>query len=635
MSYKPLSNEDDYPLDKDEGARTTPLEHFGSVDEDDELSDDTAKKVFVDEKHGGNGDHELSKSIGNVGPGFRIARYILTAMIFLTVAGLITGSIVLIITSPSCSPKLNWWQTSVIYQVYPQSFQDSGSGNTSGYGDLNGIRSRLDYLKDLGVEAIWLNPIYASPMVDNGYDVSDYRAINPRYGTMGDFHNLLSAVHQKNMRLLLDFVPNHTSDQHKWFQMCVANNSQHFCDYYVWRDSDSFGGPPNNWLSIFGGSAWTYVEAKDQYYLHQFYPEQPDLNYRNKNVKEEIKNILEYWLDMGIDGFRVDAVPFLLEDKEFRNESTNPDYNGTNPFDELIHNYTQNVLGVHAIVQEWRETVDCYSDSDDEKVFIGEVYSSVDTVMEYYGTKKDEFDFPFNFILIDTEAWNATAVREAIKEWWGALPKDAWSNWVLGNHDNPRIGTRVGLNLARALNMLLLTLPGTATSYYGDEIGMTNLEDLPVDGYDERDAERTPMQWNAEENAGFSNSTPWVPVVANYTTVNVEVQTNNNQSMLELYRMLVHLRKNEALKYARFNLLNTSENVIGYRRDKPDADNVAIVLINFANFAITEDISALEHVPKERKFRIAVSTWLNRTEIVDNAAVELGPFEGVVLLATL
>ena len=629
MSYKPLANEDDHPLDKDEGARTTPLEHFGNIDQDSELSDDNAQKLFVDEKHDNN---ELFKSVG---PGFKIARYILTSMIFLTVGGLIAGSIALIITSPSCSPKLTWWQTTVIYQVYPQSFQDSGSGSVAGYGDLNGIRSRLDYLKDLGIETIWLNPIYDSPMVDNGYDVSDYRAINPLYGTMGDFHELLSAVHQRNMRLLMDFVPNHTSDQHKWFQMCVVNNSQHFCDYYVWRDPDSFGGPPNNWLSVFGGSAWSYVETKNQYYLHQFYPEQPDLNYRNKNVKEEIKKILEYWLDKGVDGFRVDAVPFLLEDREFRNESIDPDYNGTNPFDELIHNYTQNVLGVHAVVQEWRETVDCYSDSDDEKVFIGEVYSSVDTVMEYYGKKKDEFDFPFNFILIEIEEWNANTVKEAIAKWWRALPEGAWSNWVLGNHDNPRIASRVGINLARALNMLLLTLPGTATSYYGDEIGMTNLEDLPDNGYDDRDAERTPMQWNAEENAGFSNSTPWVPVVANYTIVNVEAQKTDNHSMLELYHTLVHLRKNDALKYSRFNLLNmSSENVIGYRRDKPDADNVAIVLINFAGSAVTEDLSIVKHVPKERKFRIAASTWLNKTEIVDNTAVQLGPYEGIVLLAT-
>ena len=630
MSYKPLSNEDDYPLDKDEVARTTPLEHFSTIDQNGELSDDSAKKVFEDEKQ--SEDRELFKYSDNVGPGFKIARYILTAMIFLTVGGLIAGSIALIITSPSCSPKLTWWQTAVIYQVYPQSFQDSGSGQ-EGYGDLNGIIDRLDYLKDLGVETIWLNPIYDSPMVDNGYDVSDYRAINPLYGTMDDFNNLLSEVHQRNMKLLMDFVPNHTSDQHEWFQRCVANDSQYFCDYYVWRDPDDFDEPPNNWLSVFGGSAWTFVDSRQQYYLHQFYPQQPDLNYRNKNVKEEIKKILEYWLEKGVDGFRVDAVPFLIEDDEFRNESINPDYNGTNPFDELIHNYTQNVPGVHKVVQEWRQTVDCYSDSDDEKVFIGEVYSSVDTVMTYYGKKKDEFDFPFNFILIDIENWSAATIKQAISDWWKALPEDAWSNWVLGNHDNPRIATRVGLEPARALHMLLLTLPGTATSYYGDEIGMTNLEDLP-DGYDGRDAERTPMQWNADLNAGFSNSTPWVPVVANYTTVNVEAQNMDNQSMLELYCTLVQLRTNEALKYSRFVLLNTSGNVIGYKRDKPDADDVAIVLINFVNSSITEDISVLEQVPKGRQYTIAASTGLDRTGIANISAIELGPYEGVVLLAT-
>ena len=649
MTYRPLTNESptEYPKEKDEDAHsTTPLAHFGSSLDDDGISSDLIRRIVPDKasdspdnSEGENDEDELfqSSTVSATAPGFRIARIVLTILIFLIVGGLIAGSIVLIATSPSCPPQLKWWQTTVIYQVYPQSFLHTGSGQntTLAYGDLNGIRSQLDYLKNkLGVTSIWINPIYSSPMADNGYDVSDYYNINPLYGTMEQYDALLNAVHDRGMKLIMDFVPNHTSDKHPWFINCVNRSMSDYCDRYVWRSPNTTdGGPPNNWLSVFGGSAWTYVPSKDKYYLHQFYPQQPDLNHRNNKVKEEMTKILKFWLDKGIDGFRVDAVPFLLEDLEFRSEPENPDFNGTNQSDynSLLHIYTTNVRGVHTTVEDWRKTVDCYSEPDQEKVFIGEIYSDINTVMDYYGKKKVEFDFPFNFFLLGISEWNASAVREVVHKWWYAMPKGAWPNWVLGNHDNPRIGTRAGLSLAPALTLLLLTLPGTPTTYYGDEIGMTNLVNLP-EGHDERDAERTPMQWNSSINAGFSNSTPWVPVQANFTTVNVEVESNKTDSILELFCKLVHLRSNnEALKYARYIPLNSSDSVFAFKRDRENADNVALVLINFDNVEMTEDLSGSSDVPK-RDFYVAVSTLLNRNETVDLKNIKLAPYEGIVLI---
>ena len=650
MTYRPLANEE-YAKEKDEDTHsTTPLAHFGSSLDDPDITNELINKVIPDkepdggesdggESEGESDEDDLHKSttVSAAAPGFKIARIVLTILIFVIVIGLIAGSVVLIITSPSCPPQLTWWQTAVIYQVYPQSFQhtDTDENITAAYGDLKGIISRLDYLENtLGVTAVWINPIYASPMVDNGYDISDYYTIKPLYGTMQDFDTLLDELHSRNMKLIMDFVPNHTSDQHQWFQNCINTSNSEYCERYVWREPNSDGGPPNNWLSVFNGSAWNYSEHRQLYYLHQFHSEQPDLNHRNKKVKEEMKNVLKFWLDKGVDGFRVDAVPFLLEDLEFRDEPENPDFNGSNDSDynSLQHIYTTNVRGVHTIIEDWRKTVDCYSEPEQEKVFIGEVYSDVHTVMDYYGTKKKEFDFPFNFFLIGIQEWNATTVRDAVHKWWYALPNGAWPNWVLGNHDNPRIATRAGLNLARALNLLLLTLPGTPTTYYGDEIGMTNLVDLPEDHNDERDAERSPMQWNTTTNAGFSNSTPWLRVAANYSAVNVEVESNKNQSLLELFCKLIDLRShNEALKYSRYIPLNTSGNVYAFKRDKEHANNVAIVLINFDSVEVTEDLSELSDVPK-REYYIAVSTLLNRTEIVDLSSIHLAPHEGIVLI---
>ena len=647
MTYRPLKNESptEYPKEKDGDTHsTTPLAHFGSSLDDGDISNDLIQRIVPDKasdspenSEGENDEDELfqSSTVSATAPGYRIARYVLTILVFLTVAGLIAGSIVLIATSPSCPPQLKWWQTTVIYQVYPQSFQHTGSGQntTLAYGDLNGIRSRLDYLKNkLGVTTIWINPIYSSPMKDNGYDISDYYNINPLYGTMAQYNALLNAVHDRGMKLIMDFVPNHTSDKHPWFINCVNKSMSDYCDRYVWRSNATGGGPPNNWLSVFGGSAWTYVPLRGQFYLHQFYRQQPDLNHRNKDVKEEMTKILKYWLDKGIDGFRVDAVPFLLEDLEFRDEPENPDFNGTNQSDynSLQHIYTTNVRGVHTIVEDWRKTVDCYSEPDQEKVFIGELYSDVKTVMGYYGTKKVEFDFPFNFFLIGISEWNASTVRDAVHKWWYNMPKGAWPNWVLGNHDNPRIATRAGLNLTRALTLLLLTLPGTPTTYYGDEIGMTNLVDLP-EGHDKRDAERSPMQWNTSSNAGFSNSPPWVNVSVNYTTVNVEVESNRTDSIFELFRKLVHLRSNEALKYARYIPLDSTDNVFAFKRDKEHADNVALVLINFDNAEVTQNLYGSSDVPK-RDFFVAISTSLNRTETVNLRNITLAPYEGIVLI---
>jgi alpha-glucosidase len=465
-----------------------------------------------------------------------------------------------------------WWQRGTVYQVYPRSFMDS---NGDGIGDLEGIRSRLDYLEWLGVDAVWLSPIYPSPMADFGYDVADYTSVHPIFGSMRDFDNLLADAHRRGLRLILDLVPNHTSEQHPWFVESRASRDSAKRHWYLWREPAPDGSPPNNWLSVFGGSGWKWDEASGQFYYHAFLEQQPDLNWRNPAVRRAMYEVMAFWLGKGIDGFRVDVLWHLIKDAMFRDNPENPDYRpGDSPYNALLPVYSTDQPEVHEIVTEMRALLDTYG----ERVLIGEIYLPIGRLVSYYGAGGGGAHLPFNFQLI-TLPWNAKLISAAISEYEAALPLNGWPNWVLGNHDQHRIASRVGLPQARVAAVLLLTLRGTPTLYYGDEIGMRDGVILPEQVQDPqeknvpglglgRDPERTPMQWGPGRNAGFSSGTPWLPLAIDAAHANVETQKDDPRSMLTLYRRLLALRRAEpALSVGSFLPVPAPEEWIAYVRE--------------------------------------------------------------------
>ena len=362
----------------------------------------------------------------------------------------------------------HWWQRGLIYQIYPRSFADS---NGDGIGDLQGIISKLDHVRWLGVNAIWLSPLYSSPMVDFGYDVSDYTDIHPIFGTLKDFDALLAAAHRRGLKVILDFVPNHTSNQHPWFLQSRSSRHHPKRDWYLWRDPSANGGPPNNWLSTFGGSAWEWDAGTNQYYYHAYLKQQPDLNWRNPDVQSAMHRVMRFWLERGVDGFRVDVIWHLIKDELFRDNPVNPDYRpGQWPYQELLATYTTDRPEVHDIIAGMRRILDEY----DDRMMVGEIYLPVERLVTYYGTGGSGTHLPFNFQLIELP-WHAGTIAGAVDAYEASLPSNGWPNWVLGNHDKPRIASRIGPAQARVAATLLLTLRGTPTLYYGDEIGMQDV----------------------------------------------------------------------------------------------------------------------------------------------------------------
>ena len=578
---------------------------------------------------------------------YRYTRRCLLSSALLLMLGLLAAAIAMIAISPACpgaapSTDLLWWQSGIIYQCYPRSFQDS---NGSGNGDLNGIRSRLDYFEEIGIRAVWLNPIYPSPHMDNGYDIKNYTDIDSMYGNLSVFKSLLEDMHERGLKLILDFVPNHSSEDHPWFKESRSSRDSPKRDWYIWADGGKGEGPPNNWISVFGGSAWTYDNLTDQYYLHQYGSFQPDLNYTNSEVQEAMKDVLKFWLDLGVDGFRVDAVSHLLEDAKLRNETRNPAFTGkcttniSSPdcYHSLIHNLTTNYDGVHEVVRSWRLFLDSYSTPGNERFMVGEVYDTLNGVVSYYGKDNDEFNFPFNFILLKNTNWTGSHVSELVGEWLDRVPEGAWSNWVLGTHDNPRIASRAGVNLARALNMLLLTLPGTPTTYYGEEILMTDYYDAIDISDEERDKERTPMQWDTTCNAGFTSPTskPWLPIPTNHTTYNVQVETSDPHSSLSLYKKLTEIRSNySALQSSGYRHIHNcsdahdSTDVYSYLRSDPASNEELLVVINFSPEEKVVDIGGCGLF--ENPF-ILLSSNLNRTGGIDLSGVELRGGEALII----
>jgi len=530
----------------------------------------------------------------------------------------------------------DWWKCGIVYQVYPRSFQDS---NGDGIGDLGGIRARLDHLVSLGVDAVWISPIYPSPMADFGYDISDFCDIDPHFGTLDGFDALVQEAHARGLKLILDFVPNHTSDRHPWFVQSRSARNDPRRDWYIWRDPAPGGGPPNNWLSNFGGPAWAFDPATGQYYGHSFLKEQPDLNWSNPEVRAAMYEVLRFWLRRGVDGFRVDVLSQIIKDAEFRDNPPNPDFvEGQDPFFRWLMLYNTDLPEVQPIVAEMRRVVDAFSDTHSSRVLIGELYLPLTRLVAYYGLNAEGVlegvQLPFNFQLIETE-WQAARIARFVRDYEAALPAGAQPNWVLGNHDRSRIASRVGPRMARLAAMLLLTLRGTPTLYYGDEIGMTDVP-IPADEVQDpfeknkpgmglgRDPERTPMQWSAGEHAGFTTGTPWLRLAADWPTHNVEAQSHDAGSMLALYRRLIALRRAQpALNRGNYEALETEGEVLAYARNCEGQR--LVVLLNFG--ATSAPISPTLML---RQPIVLASTDPARAELI-NGLLVLAPHEGVVI----
>lgn len=483
-----------------------------------------------------------------------------------------------------------WWQRGVVYQIYPRSFQDS---NGDGIGDLKGILSRLDYLRWLGVDAVWLSPVYPSPMADFGYDVSDYIDIDPIFGTLADFDQLVSEIHRRDMKLIMDFVPNHTSDQHPWFLESRASKNNPKRDWYIWRDPASSGGPPNNWLSEFGGVAWTKDEWTDQYYYHAYLPQQPDLNYRNREVRAAMCDALRFWLDRGVDGFRLDTVHHLFEDEALRDNPPNPDFReGMSPTLTFERRHQVDLPETQEVIAAFRAITDSY----DDRAVIGEVYLPLEKVVGYYGTpERPGAHLPFNFHLIGA-TWKASTIADLIAHYESVLPPGCWPNWVLGNHDRSRVASRIGTVNAGLAAVLLLTLRGTPTLYYGDELGLSDVAipsaqiqdpwELRVPGFGYgRDPVRTPMPWNSSSTGDFTRGTPWLPLNEDIADKNVEAQRSDPRSLLRLYRDLLALRRREpALSIGVYGIVESRGDTLIYERIY--GDQRLTVALNFADSTV-------------------------------------------------
>ncbi|CAH2107034.1 unnamed protein product [Euphydryas editha] len=523
---------------------------------------------------------------------------------------------------------LEWWKTALIYQIYPRSFKDS---NGDGIGDLNGITEKLPYLKETGVDAIWLSPIYLSPMYDFGYDITDYREIAPEYGTMDDFKRLLSEAKKLGIRVVLDYVPNHTSNESDWF-IRSANRESGYEDYYVWTDgvNDTATGelkPPNNWVSQFRKSAWEFNSARGQYYLHQFVIGQPDLNYRNDKVQQEMKDVLRFWLDLGVSGFRVDAVNRLYEADPRNYGGRYPDeplsgINGTVPddYEYLNHIYTQDLNETYDVVYNWRDVLDEYIAIQGEyKIMMTEAYTDLNNMIRYYGTNTRNGSIPFNFSFLGdiNSSSNAWDIKVVIDKWMTYMPNGKTANWVNGNHDQSRLASRQGLERVDAMNMLALILPGVAITYQGEEIGMTDgyvswedTKDPQACNTDDninyykksRDPSRTPYHWDSSNNAGFSDTTgkTWLPVAENYRTVNLAKQMNDPKSHYQFYKDVVQVRRNAAVREGDLDTRALSEFVLVVTRLLPNYPGV-LGVVNLSEKSQELDLSSLQLLPDNLK----------------------------------
>ena len=509
--------------------------------------------------------------------------------------------------------KRTWWKESVVYQIYPRSFNDT-SGN--GVGDIRGIIEKLDYIKSLGVDAIWLCPIYESPNDDNGYDISHYRKIMPEFGTQEDFDELLEKMHDRGMKLIMDLVANHTSDEHDWFEESRKSKESPYRDYYFWRPGKN-GGPPNNWKSFFGGSAWEYDQTSDEYYLHLFTKKQPDLNWENPKVRKEIHDVVDYWFQKGVDGFRMDVISVISKRPGL------PD-SDADSFDETINKYYANGPKIHEYLQEMNKKVLSRYDI----MTVGEGPGiNLNNGIKYVHEDRNELNMVFHFghMFIhngpggkyDPIDIDLPTFKKVFNDWDEHLKEGGWGSIFLGNHDFSRMVSRFGNDKeyrqesAKLLATMLFTLRGTVYVYQGDEIGMTNVAYPSIEDYNDvethgawkdaleagkdmneflkivhsqsRDNARTPVQWNSSFNAGFTNTQPWIKVNENHTYINVENQEKEANSILNYYREMIKFRKeNLIFVYGDYESIDDSNpKIYAYRRWDESEDY--LVVHNFSD----------------------------------------------------
>ncbi len=526
-----------------------------------------------------------------------------------------------------------WWKSGVFYQIYPQSFKDS---NGDGIGDLNGIIEKLDYLAGLGIDCIWLSPVYQSPMADAGYDISDYRSIDPFFGTMKDFDLLLKEAHKKKIKIIMDLVINHTSNLHPWFIESRLSRNNPRRDWYIWHSGIN-GKPPNNWQGVFGGRAWEWDRKTKQFYLHSFLKEQPDLNWRNPAVKAAVFKGIKFWLDKGVDGFRLDVVNCYFKDAQFRN---NPFGLGPNlrPYDLQKHLYERDRPEMHPLLKELRKLINSYKD----RVLVGEVMaeSPGDPAMAagYLGKGSDKLHMSFDFSQVFMK-WNARKILNTIRTWYDATPAGGWPALAFSSHDQPRSFSRFSkgkdsISRAKAAAVLLLTLRGTPFIYYGEEIGMRNgiikrheIEDpiglhyWPVNKG--RDGERTPMQWSNKKNAGFSEAKPWLKVNPEYPETNAGSEEKNPSSLLNVYKKLIALRKqNPALHSGDWEQIKTGPAIIAYFRSS--GVQKMIIAVNLSNKKRFFKINDGE------RWKLIFSTHIRKESVIKNTA-GLQPYEALIL----
>lgn len=533
-----------------------------------------------------------------------------------------------------------WTDVNGIYQIYPRSFMDT-DGN--GSGDISGIIDKLDYIKggegSLGIDAIWLSPFYTSPMVDNGYDISDYCGVDPLFGTLDDFKRLLDEAHRRQIRVMIDFVPNHTSDMHSWFEASASSRGNSQRDWYIWRDGKTDGSAPNNWLSVAGGSAWQYDEKSDQYYLHSFLKEQPDLNWDNPEVREAMKAVVDFWLSMGVDGLRADAIRWMAKDRSFTDNLPNPNYRAgqEDPYHSQIHHHHGSADQLRAYLGGIAATVENY----DDRIMIFEDYPdfSVVTPQERYRPYLELYDInprvamPFNFGGMFMP-FQATSFRDFIETVHSYLRDSRIPVYCLGNHDQSRLVSRFGQEQARLIAMLQLTLPGLPVMYYGDELGMSDghiTEEFIQDSFEKhnpgvgigRDPERTPMQWSHDVSAGFSKGVPWLPVPIELRGMTVADQQADRTSFLAFYQNILSLRsKSSTLRRGVYETCGTNnEHVFSYRLS--DKEHVFTVVLNFS------DQTTQCQVGEPNPDIIAATS--QPVSLIDENTVSLRPYQGIVI----
>ena len=556
-------------------------------------------------------------------------------------------------------PPEPWVASAVLQQLYPRSIKDT---NGDGVGDLNGIIEKLDYYQNLGITGLWLSPFYPSPMADFGYDIENYCDVDPLFGTLDDFRELIRQAHDREIHILIDLVPNHTSDEHPWFKESKASNDNPKRDWYVWKDPKPDGSPPNNWLSHFGGPAWTFDESTGQYYLHSFLSKQPDLNWDNPLVREQMQKIVEFWLELGVDGFRVDWVVAISKDPEFRDDPINPDFvpGIQSPHEAIIPTYSDNGPNLYEYLNEIAEVLARYK----QKFMVTEVYphkiKKPGPYLSFYERIDPLVCAPLNFAMIFMP-WKASAYRKFIDRYLSSMQPGYIPVFSTGNHDtvravtrlgkmiaekqglgpnpDPEIVSRLGQEAARTMAMMVLTLPGAPLLYCGDEIGLENVDippELVIDPFEKnvpgqghgRDGQRTPIPWDSTPNAGFTQIgvEPWLPIGSDYTRVNVAAQMDDPNSIYNLYKNLIAARmENAALTSGEYESHDIHKGIFAYTRKGKKGEQNFGVLLNFSSHAIDLEVPDVLHG------RINISTTAREQVEEIGTHFAIRPHEGILI----